>query len=119
MQACASQRDFNYYVAQLERKANVDDVNESLQQKANKTTVSNALQRKANKQDTDSTMESKADVSDIEKLVGVIETKVNAADLDLAIQNIRRELAPLASLQHLESNMGAKKADQTDLEHLL
>ena len=47
--ASASQKDLSYLSLLLDKKANSDDVNESLQQKANKTTVSNALGRKVNK----------------------------------------------------------------------
>ena len=47
--ASASQKDLSYLSLLVDKKANLDDVNESLQQKANKTTVSNALGRKVNK----------------------------------------------------------------------
>ena len=82
VQSCALQRDFNYMSAQLEKKANLDEVNESLQGKANKTSVATALQRKANKSDLDSALDNKADVTDMEQICTILEGKLDSAVFD-------------------------------------
>ena len=82
VQNCALQKDFNYISSVLEKKANLEEVNESLQSKANKTSVANALQRKVNRQDLDSLLEAKADVADLENILSIIEAKAEAVQLD-------------------------------------
>lgn len=75
VQNCAVQRDLNYLSTIVEKKANIEEVNESLQGKANKTSVAQALQRKANKTDLDQALEGKADVADMEQLCSIVENK--------------------------------------------
>lgn len=67
--------------ALVDKKAFIDDVNESLQQKANKTTIQNALSRKADKEVLDQALQTKADVSDVETLVGIIEEKASKSEM--------------------------------------
>lgn len=80
--AAATQKDLSFLTSLVEKKASLDEVNESLSQKANKTTVSNALSRKVNKQEMESAMEGKCDLSDLDKLIQVIETKVDFNTFD-------------------------------------
>lgn len=61
-------------------------MNEQLDKKANKVSVANALQRKANKQEIDAALETKADLIDLEKICGILEHKIDNADIENALK---------------------------------
>ena len=79
----------NSISAAIEKKADIEEVNESLQSKANKTSVANALQRKANRVDMDQLLEQKADVSDLDSICSILESKVENQQFEDLLRQVR------------------------------
>ncbi len=57
-----SQREFQALSANVEQKANLNEMMEQLESKANKQSVANALHRKANRADVEALLARKADI---------------------------------------------------------
>jgi hypothetical protein len=112
MATFALQKDFGYLSSLIEQKANIEEVNESLQQKANKTSVANALQRKANRADVDTLLEAKADVTDLEKIIGILEGKLEELSMGLKQSSA---FVDRSEFQRLSSAL-LKKAEREDLD---
>ena len=68
MANCVLQQEHVYLSSQLEKKADLDFVQEALSQKANKQSVANALHRKANRSDMDELLQNKVEVTDFQNL---------------------------------------------------
>lgn len=71
----------------------LQDLDDQLAEKASKTSVAQALHRKVNKQDIEDMLEKKVGVRDIAKIFEQLDTKAEAAKLDVFM----RELAGKAS----------------------
>lgn len=104
-----------YFLASLELKANINDVNEALDSKSSKTSVSNALHRKANKTDIEEmyatkqeiealtlqleNIDGKAENSSIEKLAQILSNKVDKSDFSSLASQLNERINDNDNLQ--------------------
>eukprot|EP00826_Nyctotherus_ovalis_P019535 TRINITY_DN16038_c0_g2_i1.p1 TRINITY_DN16038_c0_g2~~TRINITY_DN16038_c0_g2_i1.p1 ORF type:complete len:730 (-),score=190.07 TRINITY_DN16038_c0_g2_i1:42-2231(-) len=86
----ASARDVEEIRMEVQRKANIADVNAALQQKAGKEGVANALKRKANLADVETGLSYKADAREVERVLKVVNEKVSLVKLNELQNNMEK-----------------------------
>lgn len=99
MANCVLQQEHAYLSSQLDKKADLDFVQEALSQKANKQSVANALHRKANRSDIDELLQLKVDATDFQNLGMQVQGKCEQMQLD----DIVRLIDQKANIQHLDA----------------
>lgn len=104
-------------MVQLELKADLNDVNESLGSKANKSTVANALHRKANKSEVE---ESLKEIVNKKELSEVLE-QFQKETRDICANMISKEKEKLVKIDHFKEleDIILRKADKSEIDMYL
>jgi hypothetical protein len=112
----ATVKEINIISQQLESKANINEVNEALSTKASKESVISALHRKANKTETESLLNIKVDMEDFNKLVNLVNNKLDIMEFD-KFQSYIETKADKSELINITNTLG-NKADIKDFDLL-